>query len=94
MASSCIYRSSSYRSRAASLASWSLRPVSQLSAELAGQDLGAGVLQSFLFPFGVGLMMLEASLMAAQDLKLTTEGDVVLLFPLKQLSLLLLQLPL
>jgi hypothetical protein len=39
-------------------------------------------------------MTLEAGLASAQDLELTTKGDVVQLFPLQQLSLPLLQLPL
>jgi hypothetical protein len=59
-----------------------------------GQDLGTGVLQSFLLPLEVSLMMIEAGLTGAQDLELTAKGDVIQLFPLLQLPLPLLQLPL
>jgi hypothetical protein len=61
-----------------------------IGVELAGQDLGTGVLQSFPLPFKVGLVMIEASLMGAQDLELATDDDVVQLFPLLQLPLSLL----
>jgi hypothetical protein len=53
-----------------------------------------GVLQRFPLSVEVGLTTLEPGLMGAQDLKLATKGDVVQLFPLQQLSLPLLQLPL
>jgi hypothetical protein len=59
--------------------------------ELTGQDLGTGVLQSFLLPLEVGLTTVEAGLAGAQDLELTTEGDVVQLIPLLQLPLSLLK---
>jgi hypothetical protein len=61
--------------------------------ELAGQDLGTGILQIFLLPFEVGITLIEDGLTSTQDLELTTEGDVVQLFPLLQLPLSLLQLP-
>jgi hypothetical protein len=52
--------------------------------KLTGQDLGTGVLQSFLHPLKVGLTTVEAGLMGAQGLELTPEGDVVQLLPLLQ----------
>jgi hypothetical protein len=48
-----------------------------IGVELTGQDLGTGVLQSFLLPLEVGLTTLEAGLAGAQDLKLAAEGDVI-----------------
>jgi hypothetical protein len=45
-------------------------------------------------PLKVGLTMLEADLVGAQDLELTPEGDVVQLLPLLQLALPRLQQPL
>jgi hypothetical protein len=65
-----------------------------ICVELAGQDLGTTVLQSFPLPLEVNLMTVEAGLTGAQDLELTAVGDVVHLFPLLQLPLPLLQLPL
>jgi hypothetical protein len=53
-----------------------------------------GVLQRFLLSVEVGLTTLKPGLVGALDLELATKGDVVQLFPLQQLSLLLLQLPL
>jgi hypothetical protein len=52
--------------------------------ELACQDLGTGILQSFLLPLEVGLTTVEAGLAGAHGLGLTPEGDVVQLFPLLQ----------
>jgi hypothetical protein len=49
-----------------------------------GQDLGTGVLQSFLLPPEVGPTMVEAGLVGAQGFELASEGDVIQLFPLLQ----------
>jgi hypothetical protein len=61
--------------------------------ELAGQNLGTGVLYSFSLPLEVGLTTVETDLAGAQDLELTAEGDVIQLFPLLQLPLQFLHLP-
>jgi hypothetical protein len=53
-----------------------------IGVKLIGQDLGVGFLQSFPLPVEVGLTMLECGLAGAQDLELTTERDVVQLFPI------------
>jgi hypothetical protein len=65
-----------------------------IDVELAGQDLGTDILQSFSLPFEVSITTIEAGLAGTQDLKLTAEGDAIQLFPLLQLPLSLLQLPL
>jgi hypothetical protein len=65
-----------------------------ICVELTGQDLGTGVLQSFLLLLEVGLTAVEASLTGAQNLKLSPEGDVVQLLPLLQQPLQLFHLPL
>jgi hypothetical protein len=57
--------------------------LSTIGVELAGQDLGMGVLQSCPPPFEVSLMTLEAGFTGAQDLELVAEGDVIQLFLLQ-----------
>jgi hypothetical protein len=57
-----------------------------IGVKLVGQDLGTGILQSFLLPFEVGITTIEAGLMGTQDLELAAEGDVIQLFPCLQLS--------
>jgi hypothetical protein len=61
-----------------------------IGVELAGQDLGTGILQSFPLLFKVGIATIEAGLTGTQDLELVAKGDVVQLFPLLQLPLSLL----
>jgi hypothetical protein len=55
-----------------------------IRVELTGQDLGTGILQSFLLLLKVGLMLVEEGLVGAQGLELAPEGDVVQLLPLLQ----------
>jgi hypothetical protein len=55
-----------------------------IRVEPTGQDLGTDVLQSLLLSLEVGLTAVEAGLAGAQDLKLSSEGDVVQLLPLLQ----------
>jgi hypothetical protein len=57
------------------------------SVELADQDLGTGVLQTFTLPVKLGLATVEAGLAGTQSLKLATERDIVQLLPLQQLPL-------
>jgi hypothetical protein len=64
-----------------------------IRVELAGQDLGTGVLQSFPLLLEVGLKAVDAGLAGAPGLKLAAEGDVVQLLSLLQLPLQLLHLP-
>jgi hypothetical protein len=49
-----------------------------------GQDLGTDVLQSLLLSLEVGLTAVEAGLVGAQGLEISSEGDVVQLLPLLQ----------
>jgi hypothetical protein len=58
--------------------------ISGIRVELTGQDLGMGVLQSFLLPLEVSLTAIEPGLAGAQGLELSSEGDVVQLLPLLQ----------
>jgi hypothetical protein len=67
--------------------------ISGIRIELTGQDLGTGVLQSFLLLIEVNLTAVEAGLADAQGLELTPEGDVVQLLPLLQQPLQLFHLP-
>jgi hypothetical protein len=53
-----------------------------IGVKLVGQDLDAGILQSFPLPVKVGLTTLEVGLTGAQDHKLATECDVIQLFSL------------
>jgi hypothetical protein len=55
--------------------------------ELADQDLGTGVLQTFTLPVKLSLVTVEAGLAGTQSLKLATERDIVQLLPLQQLPL-------
>jgi hypothetical protein len=58
--------------------------ISGIRVELTGQDLGTNVLQSLLLSLEVSLTAVEASLVGAQGLELSLEGDVVQLLPLLQ----------
>jgi hypothetical protein len=58
--------------------------ISGIRVELTGQDLGTDVLQSLLLSLKVSLTAVEASLVGAQGLELSLEGDVVQLLPLLQ----------
>jgi hypothetical protein len=55
-----------------------------IRVELTGLDLGTDVLQSRLLSLEVSLTVVEASLVGAQGLELSLEGDVVQLLPLLQ----------
>jgi hypothetical protein len=51
--------------------------ISSIHVELTGQDQGTDVLQSLLLSLEVGLTVVEAGLVGAQVLELSSEGDVV-----------------
>jgi hypothetical protein len=64
-----------------------------IHVELMGQDLGTGILQSFLLLLEVGLTVIEVGFMGAQGLELAPKGDVIQLLPLLQQPLPLFHLP-